>query len=357
VFSVFCFRMSAFKLFQRVLVYSQGQSAWVLATVNAIHCDGSCDVQYDVTQQMKQVPLAMQASWMNAVCAGVSPPAPELPANLDGEGADSASAPAPRDVQAELKESGEEKDNLAGNAVSDNTEAPPLPPPAAPPPSSSYKMFQQVLVYSQGHSAWVAAIVKDIRDDGSCVVQYEATQQLKQIPLTMQASLMKTVASPMQTSAQKAHDVESDREPLRGVQPIAQKEVDYSASEAVPDDREWFPPPPPPPQFTPEAPCSEGSLAASAAGHIGSYFKVSQKVLVYSKGHSSWMLASINAIHRDGSCDVQYEHTGEMKQIPLAIQSSCMKAFATEIHAAPPQQSSAIAYGKPHFMRSAEGGS
>lgn len=355
---------STFKILQRVLVYSQGQSAWVQATVNAILCDGSCDVQYDVTGQWKHIPLALQASWMKAVDDDVSPPAPAVPAfsccyarkaKLNGSLA-FASAPL-RSVPLELKKAEEEKGNSASDAISYNTETPPLPPPATPPPCTDYKIFQQVLVYSQSHSAWMAAIVNAIHQDGSCDVQYEATRQLKQIPLAMQESLIKAVDARGQSSPCEAHDAESDRELLRAIMSDATQEAHRCASDDVQDHRECFSPPPPPPLYTPADQCIESPLSTSDTWKAGSNFNVSQKVLVHSKGHSSWMQASVTAIHRDGSCDVQYELTGEIKQIPLAMQCSLMKALSADAPAVPPPHGSVIACGKPHFVRGAEGGS
>lgn len=203
----------------------------------------------------------------------------------------------------------------------------------------------------------MTATVNSIHEDGSCDVQYVGTRQLKQIPLGMQASLMKAVDPCEQSSPHKAQDAASNREPLRAIQSHATREANCCASDDVHDHRECFSPHPPPPPLTPKGTCVEAPFATSDACEVGGNFNVLQKVLVHSKGHSSWMRASVTAIHRDGSCDVQYELTGETKQIPLAMQCSLMKALSAEAPVFPLPHRFVIAHGKPHFMRGAEGGS
>merc|ERR1712217_353523 len=57
----------------------------------------------------------------------------------------------------------------------------------------------------------------------------------------------------------------------------------------------------------------------------GNDYIVSDKVFVYSESRSCWLPATVNAIHRDKSCDIQYDDDGSMKQVPWSLQGKIMK--------------------------------
>merc|ERR1719401_1613453 len=87
---------------------------------------------------------------------------------------------------------------------------------------------------------------------------------------------------------------------------------------------------------------------AAAKGCNGSAYNVSDRVLVHSE-RLGWVQGTVNAIHRDGACDVQYDE-GSTKQVTLLEQGSKLKPWATP--SGPP--ACVAAHGRPHFVGGAK---
>merc|ERR1712048_527506 len=58
-------------------------------------------------------------------------------------------------------------------------------------------------------------------------------------------------------------------------------------------------------------------------------YSVAEKVMVFSNHRNAWVEAEVNAVHRDGSCDVMYIGTREIKQVKLEDQATNMKKAVT----------------------------
>jgi len=71
-------------------------------------------------------------------------------------------------------------------------------------------------------------------------------------------------------------------------------------------------------------------FAQGMGGGLGvSPYSVAENVMVFSNRKKAWVEAQVNAVHRDGSCDVQYTESREIKQVKLEDQPTAMKKVTT----------------------------
>merc|ERR1719217_343057 len=60
-------------------------------------------------------------------------------------------------------------------------------------------------------------------------------------------------------------------------------------------------------------------------GLAAAMYSVGDEVEVLSASKGTWMDAKVTAVHRDGSCDVKYHASGQIKQVPVGQQATMMK--------------------------------
>merc|ERR1712224_308013 len=60
-------------------------------------------------------------------------------------------------------------------------------------------------------------------------------------------------------------------------------------------------------------------------GLAAAMYSVGDEVQVLSASNGQWMDAKVTAVHRDGSCDVKYHLSGQIKQVPRSQQTTTMR--------------------------------
>merc|ERR1719343_544319 len=146
-----------------------------------------------------------------------------------------------------------------------------------------YKQGDEVMVFSKSRDKWMEAKVIQVHSDGSVEIVYTETRELKQVKAEEQSETMKKVVTP-------------------GV-------GGYTGGRAS----------------VIEAPVPR-------RGQNGSEYAVGDLVEVFSDSNQKWLLAKVNCIHRDGSCDCQYLYEGTQTptgagkyNIPLEMQSKLLR--------------------------------
>ena len=147
--------VTPYSVAEDVMVFSNHRNAWVQAQVTAVHRDGSCDVMYIESREIKQVKLEEQPTKMKKVAT----PGVRAHRRLSV-----TTAPFPRQGQN----------------------------------GSEYAVKDRVEVFSQSSGAWRMAEVVCVHSDGRCDVKYVKTAsdahtgEGKTIPLDQQANLMRS---------------------------------------------------------------------------------------------------------------------------------------------------------------------